>query len=138
VKKLGSEQQCTDEKERRSAAMSNLSVEQFNAQINDAMRSSKSTTGYDLNTAVGKGANFEVFVAHTILEFESFPVEFEDVTVGPWGGAGDLRCDLWLEDEARKHVLIVQCKFRKPRSPAKEEDYASFLNAWQGSGMGPN
>jgi len=111
--------------------MADLSVAQFNAQVTDSMEAAEPVTGRDNSSNLGKGANFEYFVAKTIVDFERFPIEPEGATVGEWGGGGDLRCDLWMEDEANRHVLIVQCKYRQPASRPSEGDYAPFLNAWQ-------
>lgn len=103
-----------------------MSVDDFTDRLRADIKKLANEAGKDENSEAGRGYAFQLWFAQLAAAYENYDVDPEDAVVI---GAGDLKADIVLEDETRKHLLVCQCKYEsiKRKSTVDETPVNDFF-----------
>jgi hypothetical protein len=108
-------------------ATSKLSVNDFRDRLRNEVQEVATAHGWDINSSNGRGYAFQLWIASLFCnEDRGYDTEPEDSLLY----STDLKADIVLEDTARRHLLIAQCKYEgmKKEVDIQESQVNDFFN----------
>lgn len=104
-----------------------LSVNEFKDHLRSEIEAIAKSHGWSLDSKQGRGLAFQLWVATLFCnEDRGYETDPEDALLY----ANDLKADIVLEDNARRHMLIAQCKYEslKKDISVDESEVNDFFN----------
>lgn len=108
-------------------ATTKLSVHEFQERLRSEIEAIAKSHGWSLDSKSGRGFAFQLWIATLFCnEDRGYETEPEDALLQ----ASDLKADIVLEDTARRHMLIAQCKYEslKKDVAVDESEVNDFFN----------
>lgn len=111
---------------RPDRSVTKLSVNQFTETLRTEVEQEAKENGLDYSKEADRGTAFQRWAARLFIDYEGYDSSPEDSILV---GSGDLKADIVLDDETRKHLLIAQCKFASlsKRPTVDETQVADFF-----------
>lgn len=104
-----------------------ITTKEFKKIIGDSIKRIAESQSWDVNQATYRGYAFQRWIAEVITNYDQgIDTDPDDALLY----SKDLKADIVLEDETRKHLVIAQCKYvsLQKTSPVEEAEVNDFFS----------